>query len=67
MNQFNNYNNQPYTVSDYFNNKKQINQMMNDYNLFVKKHFGSANLLASMSEEGNYRNNPNKNIFLEDE
>ena len=67
MNQFNNYNNQTYILSDYFKNKKQINQMMNDYNLFVKKHLGDENLLASMSEEENYRNNQNKNIFLEDE
>ena len=75
MNQFNNYNNQPYTATDYFNNKKQINKMMNDYNLFVKKHLGDSNPLASISEERinklleekSYRNNQNKNIFLEDE
>ena len=49
--------------------------MMNDYNLLVKKHLGYASPLALMSEERknkliekeNYKNNQNKNIFLEDE
>ena len=50
INQFDNYN-KSYISSQYKKNKKNLNQEIRDYQLFVKKYFGDTTPIASMTEE----------------
>ena len=50
INQFDNYN-KSYIPSQYKKNKKNLNQEIRDYQLFVKKYFGDTTPIASMTEE----------------
>ena len=72
MNQLDNYNNNPFTQSEYYKNKKQLNKMMKDYQIFVKKYIGDATPISSITEERmnkllNEENYRNKNVFLDEE
>ena len=72
MNQLDNYNNNPFTQSEYYKNKKQLNKMMKDYQIFVKKYIGDAIPISSITEERmnkllNEENYRNKNVFLDEE
>ena len=72
MNQLDNYNNNPFTQSEYYKNKKQLNKMMKDYQIFVKKYIGNATPISSITEERmnkllNEENYRNKNVFLDEE
>ena len=51
MDQFDNYNNNPYTSAVYSKNKKNLNKMMKDYQLFVKKYLGDTTPIVAMTEE----------------
>ena len=70
MNQFDNYNNKPFTSSEYSKNKKNLNKMIRDYQIFVKKYLGDATPIASMTEERMNRlledENDNNKIILDD-
>ena len=71
MNQFDNYNNKPFTSSEYSKNKKNLNKMIRDYQIFVKKYLGDATPIASMTEERMNRlledEENNNKIILDDE
>ena len=71
MNQFDNYNNKPFTSSEYSKNKKNLNKMIRDYQIFVKKYLGDATPIASMTEERMNRlledEESNNKIILDDE
>ena len=71
MNQFDNYNNKPFTSSEYSKNKKNLNKMIRDYQIFVKKYLGDTTPIASMTEERMNRlledEESNNKIILDDE
>ena len=71
MNKFDNYNNKPFTSSEYSKNKKNLNKMIRDYQIFVKKYLGDATPIASMTEERMNRlledEESNNKIILDDE
>ena len=61
MDRLNNYNNSnTYGSSIYSKNKKDLNKMMKDYQVFVKKYLGETSPIGCMTEE-------RMNILLDDD
>ena len=51
LNKLDNYNYQPYDSSVYSKNKNNLDKMMRDYQLFVKKYLGETTPISSMKDE----------------
>ena len=73
LNKLDNYSNQPYGSSVYSKNKNNLDKMMRDYQLFVKKYLGENTPISSMKDERmnklweDENNKNNQYLFLDEQ